>query len=78
MEAQVETGRFRTSILRVSVPSWDARSVGSRIRLMVDRNTGSIVEVDEFLYRHRTSLSLLAALGLFASLLIGVSVYRRR
>jgi hypothetical protein len=77
IEAKVESGRFEANILSVSVPSWDSRKVGNRVRLKVDRNNSSIVEVDEILYLHRTSLGILAGTTFLVIILIGVLVFKR-
>ncbi len=38
IEARVESGRYESDILRVSVPSWDSMKVGESLRVRVDRN----------------------------------------
>lgn len=78
IEAKAESGRHEADILRVSVPSWDSRKLGERIRVRVDRNDSSIVEVDEFLYLHRASLGVLAGTTILGIILVGVLIFKKR
>jgi hypothetical protein len=78
IEAKAESGRYEADILRVSVPSWDSRKFGERIRVRVDRNDSSIVEVDEFLYLHRASLGVLAGTTILGIILAGVLIFKKR
>ena len=78
IEARIESGRYEAGILRVSVPSWDSRKLGERIRVRVDKNDRSIVEIDEFLYLHRASLGVLAGTAILGIILAGVLIFKKR
>jgi len=76
LKLETEDKRFSGQLLAASVPSWNSRNIGDRIRLKVDPQDTSIVWVDEFLYLHKTSLGILAGSLFLCVILIGVKVIK--
>ena len=64
--------------LSVAVPFWDKKKRGDRVRLRVDPNFVSHVKVDETIYLHRTSVSILSGFVIILVIACGTILLRKR
>ena len=77
---QLETidERISGSTLFVTVPFWDPKKEGEKIRVRIDPETASLVGVDAFVYLHKMSLGILAGCSLLFVILSGVFIFRKK
>lgn len=76
---QIKTVARRNSKrnLLVTVPFWDTKRIGEQIVLRLGTKNLSQVKIDEFIYLHKGSVSILASFSILVGILLSILFFQR-